>query len=77
MVEKPTTLGIESDKDFDIGKIDPATARGLQHAMGAFAKLQEGVKKLKTENCLVVHVLWPTEAVLDGTYNLPPTKKLQ
>jgi len=54
MVEKLKTLGIEPGKDFDIGKIDPDTAKGLQRAMGAFGKLQEGVKKLKTENGWIV-----------------------
>jgi hypothetical protein len=54
MVEKLKTLGIEPGKDFDINKIDPHTAKGLQRAMGAFAKLQEGVKKLKTENGWIV-----------------------
>jgi hypothetical protein len=54
MVEKLKKLGIEPGKDFDIGKIDPDTAKGLQRAMGAFEKLQEGVKKLKTENGWIV-----------------------
>ncbi len=54
MVEKLKTLGIEPGQDFDIGKIDPATTRGLQRAMGAFEKLQEGVKKLKTVNGWIV-----------------------
>lgn len=54
MVEKLRKLGIEPGKDFDIGKIDPDIAKGLQRAMGAFEKLQEGVKKLKTENGWIV-----------------------
>jgi hypothetical protein len=54
MVEKLKTLGIEPGKDFDISKIDPDTAKGLQRAMGAFEKLHEGVKKLKTENGWIV-----------------------
>ena len=54
MVEKLKTLGIEPGKDFDIGKIDPDTATELQRAMGAFEKLQEGVKKLKTVNGWIV-----------------------
>ncbi len=54
MIEKLKTLGIEPGKDFDIGQIDPHTAKGLQRAMGAFEKLQEGVKKLKTENGWIV-----------------------
>ncbi len=39
---------------FDIAKIDPDTAKGLQRAMGAFQMLQKGVKKLKTENGWIV-----------------------
>jgi hypothetical protein len=54
MIEKLKILGLEPGKDFDIGKITPGTARGLQRAMGAFGKLQEGVKKLKTENGWIV-----------------------
>jgi hypothetical protein len=54
MVEKLKNLGIEPGKDFDIRKIDPDTAKGLQRAMGAFEKLQQGVKKLKTENGWIV-----------------------
>ncbi|MGO9019603.1 MAG: DUF1254 domain-containing protein [Syntrophobacteraceae bacterium] len=54
MVEKLKTIGIEPGKDFDIAKIDPATAKGLRRAMGAFEKLQQGVKKLKTENGWIV-----------------------
>jgi len=54
MVEKLKTLGIEPGKEFDINKIDPDTQKGLQRAMGAFEKLQEGVKKLKTENGWIV-----------------------
>jgi hypothetical protein len=54
MVEKLKTLGIEPEKDFDISKIDPHTAKGLQRSMGAFEKLQEGVKKLKTDNGWIV-----------------------
>ena len=54
MVEKLKKLGIEPGKDFGIGKIDPNTTKGLQRAMGAFEKLQEGVKKLKTENGWIV-----------------------
>jgi hypothetical protein len=54
MVAKLKTLGIEPGQDFDINTIDPHTAKGLQRAMGAFEKLQEGVKKLKTENGWIV-----------------------
>ena len=54
MVEKLKVLGIDPGKDFDIGKIDSDTAKGLQRAMGAFEKLQEGVKKLKTDNGWIV-----------------------
>jgi hypothetical protein len=54
MVEKMKKIGIEPGKDFDIARVDPAIAKGLQKAMGAFGKLQEGVKKLKTENGWIV-----------------------
>lgn len=54
MVEKLKELGIEPGKHFDISKIDPDTAKGLQRAMDAFEKLQEGVKKLKTVNGWIV-----------------------
>jgi hypothetical protein len=54
MVEKLKKIGIEPGKDFDISKVDPDTAMGLHRAMGAFEKLQEGVKKLKTENGWIV-----------------------
>jgi len=54
IVEKLKTLGIEPGKEFDISKIDPATAKGLQHAMGAFALLQKGVTRLKTDNGWIV-----------------------
>jgi len=54
MVEKLRSLGIEPGNDFDISKIDPDTAAGLQRAMGAFEILQKGVTKLKTENGWIV-----------------------
>lgn len=54
MVEKLKTLGIESGQAFDIDAIDPIAAVELRNAMGAFEKLQEGVKKLKTENGWIV-----------------------
>jgi hypothetical protein len=54
MVEKLKKLGVVPGQDFDIGKIDPDTAKGLQRAMGAFEKLREGIKKLKTENGWIV-----------------------
>jgi hypothetical protein len=54
MVEKMRKIGIEPGRDFDLGKIDPATARGLQKAMDAFGILQKGVKKLKTANGWIV-----------------------
>jgi hypothetical protein len=54
IVKKLKKLGIEPGKDFDINKVDPATARGLQRAMGAFEKLEEGMKKLKTDNGWIV-----------------------
>jgi hypothetical protein len=50
-LEKLKLLGIEPGKDFDIGKIDPAVARGLQRAVEEVpAKMQEGVSKMKTVN---------------------------
>ena len=54
MVEKLKTLGIEPGKAFAIDTIDPVAAKELRNAMGAFEKLQEGVKKLKTENGWIV-----------------------
>jgi hypothetical protein len=54
MVEKLKKLGIEPGKDFDITKIDPHMAKGLQRAMGAFALLEKGVKKLNTVNGWIV-----------------------
>ncbi len=54
MVEKLKVLGIEPGKDFDMSKIDPDTAKGLQRAMGAFDLLEKGVKKLKTDNGWIV-----------------------
>jgi hypothetical protein len=54
MVAKLKALGIEPGKDFDLGTIDPHTASGLQRAMGTFAILQKGVKKLKTVNGWIV-----------------------
>jgi hypothetical protein len=44
-------LGVEPGKDFDIGKIDPAIARGLQRAVKeAPIKLDEGTTKMKNVN---------------------------
>jgi hypothetical protein len=54
MLPKLRTIGIEPGKDFDISKLDPDTAKGLERAMGAFKELQEGVKKLKTDNGWIV-----------------------
>ena len=54
MLEKLRKVGIEPGKDFDIARIDPATARGLRRAMDAFGILQKGVKKLKTANGWIV-----------------------
>ena len=54
MVEKLKAVGIEPGKDFDITKIDPDTANGLQRAMDGFALLEKGVKKLKTDNGWIV-----------------------
>ena len=54
MLEKLKTIGIVPGQDFDITKIDPDTAKGLQRAMGAFQIAEKGVKKLKTENGWIV-----------------------
>jgi hypothetical protein len=54
MVAKMKVLGIEPGKDFDISKIDADTAESLRRAMGGFEKLQEALKKLKTENGWIV-----------------------
>jgi hypothetical protein len=54
MVAKLKTLGVEPGKPFDIDRIDPVAAKELRHAMGAFKMLQEGIKKLKTENGWIV-----------------------
>jgi hypothetical protein len=54
MVEKMKALGIEPGKDFDINKLSPTQARALRRAMGAFALLEKGVKKLTTENGWIV-----------------------
>jgi hypothetical protein len=44
-------LGIEPGKPFDIKKIDPAIARGLQRANAdALTKMQQGIAKIKTVN---------------------------
>jgi hypothetical protein len=50
-LEELKLLGIEPGKDFDIGKVDPAVARGLQRAVKEVpSKMQEGVSKMKTVN---------------------------
>lgn len=54
MVAKLKVLGIEPGRPFDIDTIDAAAAKELRHAMGTFAKLEKGVKKLKTENGWIV-----------------------
>jgi hypothetical protein len=54
MVEKLKVIGIVPGQDFDLAKLDPATAHGLQRAMGGFALLEKGVKKLKTDNGWIV-----------------------
>lgn len=54
MVEKLKAIGIVPGQDFDIARLDPDTAKGLQHAMDGFALLQKGVKKLKTDNGWIV-----------------------
>jgi hypothetical protein len=54
MLEKLKAVGIEPGKDFDIGSVDPNTAKGLERAMGTLAILQKGVTKFKTENGWIV-----------------------
>ncbi len=54
MVEKLKDIGIERGQDFDIARVDPNVAQGLQRAMGTFEILQKAVKKLKTENGWIV-----------------------
>lgn len=50
-LEELKKLGIEPGKAFDIGKIDPAIARGLQRAVKeAPIKLAEGTTKMKNVN---------------------------
>jgi hypothetical protein len=50
-LEKLKKLGVEPGKDFAIGKIDPAIARGLQRAVKeAPTKLAEGTIKMKNVN---------------------------
>jgi len=50
-LEKLKRLGIEPGQRFDIDKIDPAEARGLQRAVTeVFAKMQEGFTKIPTAN---------------------------
>ena len=54
MVEKLKKLGIEPGKDFDVSQAGSRHREGLERAMGAFAILEKGVKKLKTENGWIV-----------------------
>lgn len=54
MVSKLKTLGIVPGQNFDIHKIDPDIAKELRNAMGAFGKLEAGVKELKTDNGWIV-----------------------
>lgn len=54
MVEKLKGLGIVPGKPFDIARITPASAKALQRAMWAFALLEKGVQKLKTDNGWIV-----------------------
>jgi hypothetical protein len=50
-LEELELLGIESGKDFDIGKVDPAITRGLQRVVKEVpAKMKDGVSKMKTVN---------------------------
>ena len=51
VLEKLKKLGIEPGQDFDISKIDPAIARGLEKAVKEVPiKMQEGVAKIKNVN---------------------------
>jgi hypothetical protein len=50
MVRKLEDLGIEPGKDFDIEDADPAEAKGLRRAMGAFEVLQKSARQVKTVN---------------------------
>lgn len=54
MIEKLKSLGIELGKEFDINKVTSSQARALRRAMGAYALLEKGVKKLTTENGWIV-----------------------
>ena len=54
LVGKLKTLAIQPGKDLDLNTIPPNIARGLRRAMDAFALLEKGVKKLKTENGWIV-----------------------
>ena len=54
MVAKLKSLGIEPGKTFDLSKVDSGQARALQRAMGAYALLEKGVKKLTTKNGWIV-----------------------
>jgi hypothetical protein len=54
IIEKMKALGIEPGKDFAINNVSPSQARALRRAMGAFALLEKGVKKLTTENGWIV-----------------------
>jgi hypothetical protein len=50
-LEELKLLGIEPGKNFDIDKVDPAVARGLERAVQDVpTKMQEGVRKIKTVN---------------------------
>lgn len=51
VLDRMKKLGIEPGKDFDIGKVDPAIARGLQRAVKEVPiKMQEGIAKIKNVN---------------------------
>lgn len=50
-LRKLKDIGVEPGKPFDIGKVSPAIARGLERAMkDAPVKLQQGTLKMKTVN---------------------------
>lgn len=54
MVKTLTFLGLQPGQPFDFRRLDADAARGLQATMGAFDKLQRGVKDLKTYDGWIV-----------------------
>jgi len=54
MIAKLKDIGIEPKQDFDITKVDPNVAQGLQRAMATFGILEKAITSLKTENGWIV-----------------------